>query len=41
MALAALIAAALLYGFDDYFFDGYYANTAWQVFRLIGRAFYF
>jgi hypothetical protein len=41
MALAAFIAMALLYGFDDYFFDGYYGSTAWQVFRQIRGAFHF
>lgn len=41
MAFAALIAMGIVYGFDAYFFDGYYASTAWQLFRQIGRAFYF
>jgi hypothetical protein len=39
VALAALIAAAVLYGCDGYFFDGYYSTTAWKVFRQIVSAF--
>jgi len=41
MAFAAFVAVALLYGFDGYFFDGYYGSTAWRVFQQIGRAFRF
>jgi len=41
MAFAAFIAIALLYGFDGYFFDGYYGGTAWKVFQQIGGAFRF
>ena len=40
-AFATFIAIALLYGFDSYFFDGYYASTVWKIFQQIGRAFCF
>jgi hypothetical protein len=41
MAFAAFTAIALLYGFDGYFFDGYYGSNAWKVFQQIGGAFRF
>ena len=40
-AFATFIAIALLYGFDGYFFDGYYGSTAWKIFQQIGGAFRF
>ena len=40
-AFATLIAMALLYGFDGYFFDGYYGSAAWKIFQQIGGAFRF
>ena len=41
MAFAAFIAVAFLYGFDAYFFDGYYRSAAWRVFQQIREAFRF
>ena len=35
MALSAFIPIALLYGFDSYFFGGYYGSAAWMLFRQI------
>ena len=39
--LASLIAAAVLYGCDSYFFDGYYGGGAWKIFHQIAVAFHF
>jgi hypothetical protein len=39
MAFATFIAVALLYGFDGYFFDGYYGSAVWKIFQNIGGAF--
>ena len=39
MALSAFIAIALLYGFDSYFFAGYYSSAAWMLFRKIRGTF--
>ena len=41
MVLASLIAAAVLYGCDSYFFDGYYGGGAWKIFHQIAVAFHF
>jgi hypothetical protein len=41
MAFAAFVAIAFLYGFDSYFFDGYYGSSAWRVFRQIAASFGF
>ena len=37
--VAALVALALLYGCDAYFFDGFYGNTALNLVKTIGAAF--
>ena len=39
MALSAFTAIALLYGFDSYFFGGYYGSATWMLFRQIRGAF--
>jgi hypothetical protein len=39
MALSAFIAIALLYGFDSYFFSGYYGSATWMLFRQIRGSF--
>jgi hypothetical protein len=39
MALSAFIALALLYGFDNYFFGGYYGGATWMLFRQMRGAF--
>ena len=41
MALSAIIAIALLYGFDSYFFGGYYGNAVWMLVRQIRGTFGF
>ncbi len=40
-AFATFIAMALLYGFDGYFFDGYYGSTVWKIVQQIGEVFRF
>ena len=39
VTLAAFTAIALLYGFDSYFFGGYYGNATEMLFRQIRGAF--
>jgi hypothetical protein len=39
MALSAFIAIALLYGFDSFFFGGYYGSATWMLFRQVRGAF--
>ena len=39
--LATFVAVAVLYGFDGYFFGGYYGSTAWSLLHQIGGAFGF
>jgi hypothetical protein len=41
MVLAAFFALALLYGYDGYFFEGYYGSATWKLFQQIGRTFAF
>jgi len=41
LAVAAVVAIAVLYNFDSYFFDGFYSEAAWKVFQQIGGAFHF
>lgn len=41
MVLAALFALALLYGYDGYFFEGYYGSATWKLFQQIDRTFAF
>jgi hypothetical protein len=39
VTLAAFIAIALLYGFDSYFFGGYYGNATGTLLQQLRRAF--
>jgi hypothetical protein len=41
VALAALLAAALLYALDACLFDGTYASAAWGVFQQLRHAFHY
>jgi hypothetical protein len=41
MVLAAFFVLALLYGYDSYFFEGYYGSATWKLFQQIGGTFAF
>jgi hypothetical protein len=41
VVFAAIIAMAVLYNFDSYYFDGFYVSAVWKVLQQIRDSFHF